>query len=52
MRSGRRETTLTLARVLSDDELSSGLMIECEMCNCWQHGPCVGLWDEKVRSRG
>jgi len=24
-------------------------MIQCDTCKCWQHGPCVGLWDEKVR---
>ncbi|KAM0748487.1 hypothetical protein T439DRAFT_65388 [Meredithblackwellia eburnea MCA 4105] len=30
------------------DELSSGLMIQCDTCKCWQHGPCVGLWAEKV----
>lgn len=23
-------------------------MIECDTCKCWQHGPCVGLWNEKV----
>lgn len=32
------------------DEMSSGLMIQCDMCKCWQHGPCVGLWNDKVRS--
>ncbi|ORY89694.1 hypothetical protein BCR35DRAFT_156736 [Leucosporidium creatinivorum] len=30
-----------------NDDLSSGLMIECDTCKCWQHGPCVGLWNEK-----
>jgi hypothetical protein len=34
----------------TDDDLSSGLMIECDTCKCWQHGPCVGLWNEKVSS--
>ncbi|KAL8283300.1 hypothetical protein RQP46_005710 [Phenoliferia psychrophenolica] len=29
------------------DEMSSGLMIQCDMCKCWQHGPCVGLWNDK-----
>lgn len=30
-----------------NDELSANLMIECDTCKCWQHGPCVGLWNEK-----
>ncbi|KAK4054354.1 Histone deacetylase complex subunit [Microbotryomycetes sp. JL221] len=30
----------------TDEELSSGLMIECDTCKCWQHGPCVGLYNE------
>ncbi|KAK4054139.1 Histone deacetylase complex subunit [Microbotryomycetes sp. JL201] len=29
-----------------NEELSSGLMIECDTCKCWQHGPCVGLFLE------
>jgi hypothetical protein len=28
--------------------MSQGLMIQCDTCKCWQHGPCVGLWGEKV----
>ncbi|CEQ42017.1 SPOSA6832_03779, partial [Sporobolomyces salmonicolor] len=31
----------------TDEEMSSGLMIQCDTCKCWQHGPCVGLWEEK-----
>lgn len=23
-------------------------MIQCDTCKCWQHGPCVGLYGEKV----
>ncbi|GAA5988210.1 hypothetical protein JCM10908_002113 [Rhodotorula pacifica] len=30
-----------------NEEMASGLMIQCDTCKCWQHGPCVGLWDEK-----
>ncbi|GAA5932033.1 hypothetical protein JCM1841_003601 [Sporobolomyces salmonicolor] len=30
-----------------NEEMSSGLMIQCDTCKCWQHGPCVGLWEEK-----
>ncbi|GAA6006521.1 uncharacterized protein JCM10292_003801 [Rhodotorula paludigena] len=30
-----------------NEDLASGLMIQCDTCKCWQHGPCVGLWDEK-----
>jgi hypothetical protein len=33
----------------ADEEMASGLMIQCDTCKCWQHGACVGLWDEKVR---
>jgi len=34
----------------TDEEMSSGLMIQCDTCKCWQHGPCVGLWEEKVQT--
>ncbi|GAA5948686.1 hypothetical protein JCM3765_004974 [Sporobolomyces pararoseus] len=30
-----------------NEEMSSGLMIQCDTCKCWQHGPCVDLWEEK-----
>ncbi|GEM07992.1 transcriptional regulator Cti6 [Rhodotorula toruloides] len=30
-----------------NEEMASGLMIQCDTCKCWQHGACVGLWDEK-----
>ncbi|GAA5844627.1 hypothetical protein JCM9279_002862 [Rhodotorula babjevae] len=30
-----------------NEEMASGLMIQCDTCKCWQHGPCVALWDEK-----
>lgn len=38
-----------LHRRFIDEEMASGLMIQCDTCKCWQHGACVGLWDEKVR---
>lgn len=21
-------------------------MIQCDSCNVWQHGPCVGIWGD------
>jgi hypothetical protein len=21
-------------------------MIQCDKCNVWQHGPCMGIWDD------
>lgn len=30
-----------------DDDSNAVLMIQCESCKCWQHGPCVGLENEK-----
>jgi hypothetical protein len=35
----------------ADDELSDSLMIQCDTCKCWQHGQCVGLWNEAVSFR-
>ncbi|KAI5477551.1 hypothetical protein MNV49_006139 [Pseudohyphozyma bogoriensis] len=29
-----------------NEELSNSLMIQCDTCKCWQHGPCVGLWKD------
>ena len=30
-----------------NEMLNKGLMIQCEQCEAWQHGPCVGLYEEK-----
>lgn len=30
------------------EDQADALMIQCDTCKCWQHGPCVGLWGEKV----
>lgn len=37
-----------LNSAIIDEELAQALMIQCDTCKCWQHGPCVGLWGEKV----
>jgi hypothetical protein len=21
-------------------------MIQCDKCNVWQHGPCMGIWSD------
>lgn len=34
--------------LITAEDLASGLMIECDTCKAWQHGPCVGLLVEKV----
>lgn len=28
------------------------LMIQCDMCNVWQHGPCVGIWADEEAPDG
>ena len=43
----RRSARLMVLRFPAD-ELGQALMIQCDTCKCWQHGPCVGLWGEKV----
>ncbi|GAA97346.1 uncharacterized protein L969DRAFT_87283 [Mixia osmundae IAM 14324] len=30
----------------NNGEVEDGLMIQCELCKVWQHGPCVGLFAE------
>ena len=29
-----------------DAESEGGLMIQCELCSVWQHGPCVGILED------
>ncbi|SCZ90053.1 BZ3500_MvSof-1268-A1-R1_Chr9g10691 [Microbotryum saponariae] len=31
-------------------EKEQELMIQCDTCKCWQHGPCIGLVEEEVSS--
>lgn len=40
--------TFALLVLFAAEEMASGLMIQCDTCKCWQHGQCVGLWNEKV----
>lgn len=30
-----------------NSDLDTGLMICCERCEAWQHGPCVGIYNEQ-----
>lgn len=27
-------------------ENDSAMMISCDQCNVWQHGPCVGIYSD------
>jgi DNA mismatch repair ATPase MutL len=44
------EANLDLSMTTSDvpsDEYG-GLFIQCDMCKVWQHGGCVGIWDQST----
>jgi hypothetical protein len=28
------------------------MMIQCDKCNVWQHGPCVGIWADEEAPDG
>jgi hypothetical protein len=28
------------------------MMIQCDQCNVWQHGPCMGIWDDEEAPDG
>ena len=28
------------------DPDNSSMMISCDKCNVWQHGPCMGVWGD------
>lgn len=46
--SSQLERAALMVLRFSAEELGQALMIQCDTCKCWQHGPCVGLWGEKV----
>ena len=31
---------------------TDAMMIQCDMCNVWQHGPCVGIWADEEAPEG
>ena len=33
-------------RVLMVDPDNAAMMISCDTCNVWQHGPCMGIWGD------
>jgi hypothetical protein len=32
--------------VLMIDPDNTSMMISCDKCNVWQHGPCMGIWGD------
>lgn len=32
--------------MLMTDPDNSAMMISCDKCNVWQHGPCMGIWGD------
>ena len=28
------------------DPDNTSMMISCDKCNVWQHGPCMGIWGD------
>src|SRR5271170_4061498 len=43
MAEGNADVTIGICRIDEDD----GFTIFCERCSVWQHGACVGIYDEK-----
>ncbi|KAH0558826.1 hypothetical protein GP486_004532 [Trichoglossum hirsutum] len=40
------DVSMTTSDVPSDEY--GGLFIQCDMCKVWQHGGCVGIWDQST----
>ncbi|KAH0538700.1 hypothetical protein FGG08_004717 [Glutinoglossum americanum] len=40
------DSSITTSDVPSDEY--GGLFIQCDMCKVWQHGGCVGIWDQST----
>lgn len=36
----------------ADDTDIDVMMIQCDKCNVWQHGPCMGVWADEEAPDG
>ena len=37
---------IPIGGVLIVDPDNTSMMISCDKCNVWQHGPCMGIWGD------